>query len=156
MAASQTQPAEVDTVAQVIEAIKKNGDSIDWGLGRRLVYHADKVPLPTGIADLLLITDDRSTLYVVEILPGECSAEDVGRLLGHCGWLQTAILSLSSSVTGVLYPKTENQHSFAVQVTEVKGILLAAGFNAGALCAVANCAELIAMTYSFSIRLGKP
>ena len=79
---------ESDIVALVVEAVKKNCDDIDWGLGTRLVYHAEDVPLPTGRADLLLMADDNSTLYVVEIVPGECSAEDVGRLLSHCGWLK--------------------------------------------------------------------
>ena len=145
MATSQTPLAEVDTTAQVIEAIKKHGGSIDWGLGRRVVYHADKVPLPTGIADLLLITDDSSTLYVVEILPGECSAEDVGRLLGHCGWLTT-----------MMNTKAGRPAIGSLKFSDVQGILLAKAFDAGARCALALCSCLTAKTFSFSIELGNP
>jgi len=80
-----------DTVALVIEAIKNHGDDIDWGLERKPVFHAEDVPLPTGRANLLIIDNEHQVLYVVEIVPGEAGAEDVGRLLGHCGWLKKDI-----------------------------------------------------------------
>jgi hypothetical protein len=144
-----------DTVGLVVEAIKKNGDDIDWGLGRRLVYHAEDVPLPTGRADLLLMAEDRSTLYVVEILPGECSAEDVGRLLGHCGWLGKDSTPPSPATDTTSDTEPMGTHSSQVQAKNIRGILLATNFNAGALCALGLCAGLTAVTFSFSLRLSK-
>jgi len=142
-----------DTVALVVEAVKNHGDEIDWGLERTLGFHAEDVPLPTGRADLLIIDNDHQMLYVVEIIPGEAGAEDVGRLLGHCGWLKKDINLKVGDVSSAKY--TDPKPTMAL-AGEVKGILLAAGFDAGALCALALCTDLIAMTFSFSLRLGKP
>ena len=143
-----------DPMALVVEAVKKNGDDVDWGLGRKLAFHAENVPLPTGRADLLLMADDNSILYVVQIVPGECSTGDVGRLLGHCGWLKKGIYP-STTIDDISAAGQAGSTSPSVHAGDVKGILLATGFGTGALCALDLCTELTPMTFSFSLRLEK-
>jgi len=142
-----------DTVALVVEAVKNHGDEIDWGLRKKLAFHAEDVPLPTGRVDLLIIDNDRQVLYVVEIVPGEAGAEDVGRLLGHCGWLKK---DLNPKVGDVSSAERPDPKPTTMPAEEVKGILLASSFGAGAQCALGLCDELRGMRHSFSLRLGLP
>jgi len=140
-----------NTVALVIEAVT-NGSVIDWGLGKLLYYHAENAPLPTGRADLLLLDNDGFALHVVEVVAGKASAEDIGRLLGHCGWLNTMLVDRRGS-TEVIKGADGPYPNVFPHVTEVTGIVLAPDFDPGALFALAASPDLVGRTYRFSIEL---
>jgi hypothetical protein len=137
---------KLEAIRSVVEAVKDNAD-LDWGVGNRLSYHAEDVPLQVGRADLLLIDDEEQVVYVVEVVPGEAAAEDVGRLMSLCGWMKTA-LPPDRTNTG------PNLHLIAsLQVKGVRGILLAQNFSAGAKSTMSLCPDLIAKTYYFALNL---
>jgi len=144
---------KVDQIRLVVEAIKRTGDKIDWGNGQRLEFHAEDVPLQIGRADLMLIDVCRKTLYVVEVIPGEATAEDVGRLLSYYGWLRKNLLPDLTPTQNLMGLGSWFRPADSELFLDVKGVVLGERFGAAALCALAGCPEVIVKTYSFSIQI---
>ena len=146
---------KVDQIKLVVEAIKRTGNIIDWGDGLRLEFHAEDVPLQIGRADLMLIDKANGTLYIVEIIPGEVIAEDVGRLLSYYGWLRKNLLPDLTPTEDLLGLGSWFRPAESELFRDVKGILLTESFGAAALCALAACPAVIGRTYEFSIEVSK-
>jgi len=144
---------KVDQIRLVVEAIKRTGDKIYWGDGQRLEFHAEDVPLQIGQADLMLLDRAHGTLYVVEIIPGEAAAEDVGRLLSYFGWLRKNLLPDLTPTGELLGLGGWFRPAESELFRDVKGILLAESFGAGAACALSVLPEVMGKTYNFSIEI---
>jgi len=145
---------KVDQIRLVVEAIKHAGDKIDWGGGLRLEFHAEDVALQIGRADLMLVDKAHGTLYVVEIIPGEATAEDVGRMLSYYGWLRKNLLPDLTPTEDLMGLRSWFRPAESELFQDVKGMVLAESFGAAALCALAACPEMRGKTYRFSIELG--
>ena len=148
-------------IDDAIEIIKTSLGKLNFGLGYSLLYHAQDAPLASGTAQLMLVNGSGTILFIVEIVPGEASSEDAGRLLGHVGWLKKVILPDYSPDEPILgrhawYKPTWYKPGALPNIESVKGILLAYVFNASALSAVSICPDLVAKTFQFSIEIGQP
>ena len=146
---------KVDQIRLVVEAIKRAGDKVDWGNGLRLEFHAEDVPLQIGRADLMLMDGCRKTLYVVEIIPEEATAEDVGRLLGYSGWLRRNLLPDLTPTDDLLGLRSWFRPAESELFRHVKGILLAESLDAGAVCALSALPEVMGKIYHFSIDISE-
>ena len=148
-------------IDDAIEIIKTSLGKLDFGLGCPLLYHAQDAQLASGTAQLMLVNEPGTILFIVEIVPGEASSEDAGRLLGHVGWLKKVILRGYSPNEPILgrhawYKPTWYKPSALPNIENLKGILLAEVFNASALSAVSLCPDLVAKTFQFSLEIGQP
>jgi len=120
---------------EVQKVILNNLANIDWGFQEELRYYKHETQIDIGRPDILLEGAKTRTLYVVELKPSRAEREHVGQLQSYVGWYMEHLPSEFSSV---------------------RGILVAADFNSGAIYAIKANESLEARRYSLSVQISAP
>lgn len=137
---------------QVIELLENEPELLAIAFDQPLKFHARFANLAIGQAHLLLLNEPETELYVLEVVPSEATAEDIGRLLAYMGWLDKTLVNIPPEQTLAGLSSWCGSGSFE-KLRGIKGILLACSFSESARCAASGCPKLCMRRYSFSLKI---
>ncbi|OBW62580.1 MAG: hypothetical protein A9183_07025 [Dehalococcoides mccartyi] len=139
-------------IEQIINILEKQPELLNTGLNQPLKFHAREANLAVGQAQLMLVNEQETELFVLEIVPAEATAEDVGRLLAYVEWLGKTLLNIPVQQELSGQPNWYRSGSFK-KLAKIQGIMLAHSFSEASLCAANACPNLFMRKYAFSLKI---